>query len=94
MADDLADALRENAQGPFEAHGDSGGMRQHKLPEQIAADRYLEGKKATQGIGDRPQETGATGNRVMLGLMKNIFGRNKPRGPLCLPGAAARPRAR
>ena len=51
MADDLADALRENAQGPFEAHGDSGGMRQHKLPEQIAADRYLEGKKATRRKG-------------------------------------------
>jgi hypothetical protein len=51
MDDDLGQAISENAQGPFEAHGDSGGMRQHKLPEQIAADRYLEGKKATRRKG-------------------------------------------
>ena len=47
MAEDLADAIRENAQGPAEAHGDSGGMKQHSLPDQIAADKYLAGKRAT-----------------------------------------------
>ena len=46
MADDLADAIRENAEGPAEAHGDSGGMKQHSLPDQIAADKYLAGKRA------------------------------------------------
>ena len=51
MADDLENAIRENAQGPAEAHGDSGGMKQHSLPDQIAADRYLEGKKASRKKG-------------------------------------------
>ena len=51
MCEDLADTIRDNAQGPLEAHGDSGGMKQHKLVDQIAADRYLEGKKATRRKG-------------------------------------------
>jgi hypothetical protein len=46
VADDLGDAIRENAAGPAEAHGDTGGMRQHSLPDQIAADKYLAGKNA------------------------------------------------
>ena len=41
MADDLETAIRENAEGPAKASGDSGSMEQHKLPDQIAADRYL-----------------------------------------------------
>jgi len=48
MADDLEDVIRENAEGPAEAHGDSGGMKQHGLPEQIEADRYLNAKKASR----------------------------------------------
>jgi hypothetical protein len=51
MADDLEDAIRENAEGPLEAHGDSGGMKQHKLTDHVAADRYLEGKKASRRKG-------------------------------------------
>jgi hypothetical protein len=51
MADDLEDAIRENAQGPAKAAGDSGSMEQHTLTEQIAADRYLQSKKATRGKG-------------------------------------------
>ena len=51
MAEDLESTIRENAQGPAEAHGDSGGMKQHSLPDQIAADRYLEGKKASRKKG-------------------------------------------
>jgi hypothetical protein len=51
MADDLEQTIRDSAQGPFEAHGDSGGMRQHKLPDQVTADRYLESKKATRRKG-------------------------------------------
>lgn len=44
----LDDAIRENAQGPAEAHGDSGGLKQHSLTEQIAADRYLSSKDAVK----------------------------------------------
>lgn len=51
MPDEVEQAIRDNAEGPFEAHGDSGGMRQHKLTEHVAADRYLEGKKATRCRG-------------------------------------------
>ena len=51
MADDLDDTIRENAQGPAKATGDSGSMEQHPLPDQIAADRYLEGKKASRRKG-------------------------------------------
>ena len=42
----LDDIIRENAQGPAEAHGDSGGVKQHSLSEQIEADRYLASKAA------------------------------------------------
>lgn len=51
MADDLEQTIRQNAEGPAEARGDSGGMKQHSLSEQIAADRYLEGKKAVRKTG-------------------------------------------
>ena len=46
MADELEDTIRTNAAGPAEAHGDAGGMKQHSLPDQIAADKYLAGKRA------------------------------------------------
>ena len=49
MTDEPLDqSIRENAQGPAEAHGDSGGMKQHSLPEQIEADRYLASKQAVK----------------------------------------------
>lgn len=48
MADDLKDAIRENAKGPAKAAGDSGSMEQHKLPDQIAADKYLASKEAAR----------------------------------------------
>lgn len=51
MADDLEDTIRENAQGPAKATGDSGSMEQHPLPDQIAADRYIESKNATRRSG-------------------------------------------
>ena len=53
MSDDLDNAIRENAQGPAKASGDSGSMEQHSLPDQIAADRYLESKKAARSKGLR-----------------------------------------
>ncbi|NLX54419.1 MAG: hypothetical protein GXY58_04840 [Planctomycetaceae bacterium] len=51
MPEELEQTIRDNAQGPAEAHGDSGGMKQHSLADQIAADRYLEGKKAAKKKG-------------------------------------------
>ena len=51
MADDLKDTIKQNAEGPAEAHGDAGGMRQHSLPDQIAADKYLANKAALSGRG-------------------------------------------
>ena len=51
MADDLSDIIQENANGPAKASGDAGSMEQHSLPDQIAADRYLESKKAARRKG-------------------------------------------
>ena len=48
MADELDDQIRDNAQAPKRAKGDSGEMEQHSLKDQIAADRYLESKKAAK----------------------------------------------
>ncbi len=48
MADDLDDKIRENAEGPAKVSGDSGSVEQHKLSEQIEADRYLNSKKAAK----------------------------------------------
>jgi hypothetical protein len=48
MADNLDDAIRQNAQGPAKAAGDAGSMEQHKLPDQIAADKYLASKEAAK----------------------------------------------
>lgn len=41
---ELDDAIRENASGPAKAAGDAGSVEQHKLSEQIEADRYLAAK--------------------------------------------------
>ncbi len=48
MADDLDQTIHTNADGPARASGDSGSMEQHKLSEQIAADRYLASKRAAK----------------------------------------------
>lgn len=48
MADDLDQAIRDNAAGPAKATGDAGSVEQHKLTEQIEADRYLQSKAAAQ----------------------------------------------
>ena len=54
-ADELDETIRENAQGPAKASGDSGSVEQHPLGEQIEADRYLNSKKAARpkGLGLR-----------------------------------------
>lgn len=46
MPDDLKDTIAENAKGPAKAAGDAGSVEQHKLSEQIAADKYLASKDA------------------------------------------------
>lgn len=51
MADSLAETIRIAATEPAKASGDAGSMEQHPLPDQIAADRYLESKKAARGKG-------------------------------------------
>lgn len=51
MAENLEENIRQNAQGPAEASGDAGSVKQHSLSEQIAADRYLEGKRAMRKRG-------------------------------------------
>lgn len=48
MADDLDDTIRQNAQGPAKAAGDAGSVEQHKLSEQIEADKYLASKEAAK----------------------------------------------
>jgi len=48
MAEPLDDIIRENAQGPKRAQGDSGSIEQHSPTEQIAADRYLASKEAVR----------------------------------------------
>ena len=53
MTDTLDESIKTNAQGPSKASGDEGSVEQHSLPDQIAADKYLESKKAsrTRGLG-------------------------------------------
>ncbi len=48
---DLKDAILENAKGPKKVQGDSGSVEQHSLQDQIAAERFLQSKKAAQGKG-------------------------------------------
>lgn len=46
MPQSLDDQIRENASGPAKASGDAGSVEQHKLSEQIAADKHLASKQA------------------------------------------------
>jgi len=48
IADDLQNKIREDAEGPAKAAGDAGSVEQHKLTDQIEADRYLTSKEATK----------------------------------------------
>ena len=51
MAENLDKSILQNAEGPAKASVDGVSMEQHKLPDQIAADKYLQSKKASQGRG-------------------------------------------
>ncbi|MFO8007909.1 MAG: hypothetical protein R6V05_09245 [Candidatus Brocadiia bacterium] len=63
MADDVKHATEKNAQGPVRAKGDPtpprlratgvGEVQQHRLKDQVAADRYLASKES----GDKPTKS-------------------------------------
>ena len=46
MAEELDNAIRENANGPAKASSDGTSIEQHTLADQIAADKYLASKRA------------------------------------------------
>ena len=48
---DLDAAIQENASGPKKASGDSVSVEQHPLADQVAADKYLESKRASRARG-------------------------------------------
>jgi len=51
MAETVDNSIQQNAAGPRKASGDSGSVEQHALADQIAADKYLESKKASRAKG-------------------------------------------
>jgi hypothetical protein len=51
VTDSLDNSIAQNATGPRKASGDSGSVEQHDLADQIAADKYLESKKASRAKG-------------------------------------------
>lgn len=46
--DDLTQSIRDNAAAPAEASVDGRSAKQHPLPDQIEADRYLASKAAAK----------------------------------------------
>lgn len=48
MPDELDTTIRESAQAPAKVASDAGSVEQHKLSEQIEADRYLAAKEAAK----------------------------------------------
>lgn len=51
MSENLDRKIKDNAEGPARASGDSGSVEQHPLSDQIAADKYLESKRASRKKG-------------------------------------------
>ncbi len=51
MTETIANSIKTNAAGPRQASADGVNVQQHSLPDQIAADKYLEAKKATRTKG-------------------------------------------
>jgi hypothetical protein len=48
MAEDLTDAIKQNAEGPKQASADGVSTEQHDLKDQIEADKYLASKEAVK----------------------------------------------
>jgi hypothetical protein len=57
VPDELDTAIQDAATEPEEATVDGVHVKQHSLPDQIAADRYLESKKASRAKGFRVRRT-------------------------------------
>jgi hypothetical protein len=51
MAEDLDNSIRDAASEPAKASADGVSVERHPLPDQIAADKYLESKKASRAKG-------------------------------------------
>ncbi len=51
VTDTLDTSIQTNAEGPAKASGDAGSVEQHKLTEQIAADKHLASKAASRSKG-------------------------------------------
>lgn len=51
MPGELDQAIKESAEAPAKASVDGQSVEQHRLREQIEADRYLESKKAAKRKG-------------------------------------------
>ena len=51
MTDSLDNSISENAAGPKQVTSDGVTVQQHPLPDQIAADKYLESRKASRARG-------------------------------------------
>ena len=49
--ENIEESIRRNAAGPKSAEVDGQKVEQHSLPEQIAADEYLEKKKVMRSRG-------------------------------------------
>ncbi len=51
--DKLDTAIQDNAAGPKSASSDGVSIEQHSIADQVAADKYLESKKASRvrGLG-------------------------------------------
>ena len=47
----LENTITSNANGPKKAANETGSMEQHSITDQIAADRYIESKKAARQTG-------------------------------------------
>lgn len=62
LAEEIANAITSNAQGPKSAQGDSGSVTAHSLPDQIEADKYISAKTAVAaGLWPRRFKTVAPG---------------------------------
>jgi len=48
MVEELDNTIRDSANQPARASGDSGSVEQHKLTDQIEADKYLASKAASR----------------------------------------------
>ena len=48
MPTDTRTAIEDSAEGPKRARGDEGEVEQHSIPDQIEADRYLDGRTGVE----------------------------------------------